>query len=79
MGPEDSKSKAIDRFQIFNVRVGRFLWHGHLDRGYVACSTCKSLEKDVCKYLRASSVNFPVRFIDSVSRRSIFSYMMKSK
>ncbi|CAN9201082.1 unnamed protein product [Alternaria alternata] len=64
LGPEEYKGKKIDRFEMKNIRAVHFLLHDHLDRGYDACSTYDTLGKNVCEYLRARSVDLPVRFVE---------------
>ncbi|CAN9291887.1 unnamed protein product [Alternaria alternata] len=64
LGPEEYKEKKIDRFEMKNIRAVHFLLHDHLDRGYDACSTYDTLGKNVCEYLRARSVDLPVRFVE---------------
>lgn len=64
LGPEEYKGKPIDRFEMPNIRAVHFLMHDHLDRGYDACSTCDTLGKNVCEYLRAKTVDVPVRFVE---------------
>ena len=64
LGPEEYKGKRIDRFEMKNIRAVHFLLHDHLDRGYDACSTYDTLGKNVCEYLRARSVDLPVRFVE---------------
>ncbi|RYN79825.1 hypothetical protein AA0117_g3584 [Alternaria alternata] len=64
LGPEEYKGKKVDRFEMKNIRAVHFLLHDHLDRGYDACSTYDTLGKNVCEYLRARSVDLPVRFVE---------------
>ncbi|RYO36242.1 hypothetical protein AA0111_g2804 [Alternaria arborescens] len=64
LGPEEYKGKKVDRFEMKNIRAVHFLLHDHLDRGYDACSTYDTLGKNVCEYLRARSVDLPMRFAE---------------
>ncbi|KAF2102797.1 DUF1446-domain-containing protein [Rhizodiscina lignyota] len=63
LGPEEYKGKPIDRFEMPGIRSVHFLLHDHLDRGYDACSTYDTLGKNCLEYLRAKSVDLPIRFV----------------
>ncbi|CAK7218226.1 hypothetical protein SCUCBS95973_003413 [Sporothrix curviconia] len=64
LGPEEDHGKPIDRFELPNVRAVHFLLHDHLDRGYDACSTYDTLGKNCLEYLRAKTVDIPVKFVE---------------
>lgn len=64
LGPEENHGKPIDRFEMPNIKAVHFLLHDHLDRGYDACSTYDTLGKNACEYLRARTVDLPVKFVD---------------
>ncbi|ORY08594.1 hypothetical protein BCR34DRAFT_569683 [Clohesyomyces aquaticus] len=64
LGPEEYKSKPIDRFELPHIRAVHFLLHDHLDRGYDACSTYDTLGKNCCEYLRAKMVDIPKKFVE---------------
>ncbi|KAJ7782552.1 hypothetical protein DFH07DRAFT_864933 [Mycena maculata] len=56
--------KAIDRFELPNVRAVHFLLHDHLDRGVSCTSTVDFLGKNVAEFLRAREVDVPRRFLE---------------
>ncbi|CAK7198100.1 hypothetical protein SEUCBS139899_000758 [Sporothrix eucalyptigena] len=64
LGPEEDHGKPIDRFEMPNIRAVHFLLHDHLDRGYDACSTYDTLGKNCLEYLRAKTVDIPVKFVE---------------
>ena len=69
LGPEEvhkfgKPELRIDRFEMPHIRAVHFLLHDHLDRGYDSCSTYDTLGKNCCEYLRAKSVDIPVRFLE---------------
>ncbi|ERT00217.1 uncharacterized protein SPSK_08869 [Sporothrix schenckii 1099-18] len=64
LGPEEDHGKPIDRFELPNIRAVHFLLHDHLDRGYDACSTYDTLGKNCLEYLRAKTVDIPVKFVE---------------
>ncbi|KAK2745561.1 hypothetical protein FQN57_003686 [Myotisia sp. PD_48] len=60
---KEYNGKAVDRFELPNIRAVHFLLHDHLDRSYNATSTYDGLGKNVCEYIRAKYVDIPNVFL----------------